>query len=188
MTIETSDVRNRGNDPARLAAAEDPALASHHNKPNGASYNEAMVESIPSRGHGSWGAVVTEWKWIAAILSPFGLALALYFIPATKGELESVKSDAASRLEIAKAGISGQQEAVKAKIDALQSLITDTRDEVKGIRGDLKAILQRLPDRSDPPAYFPPAPLPAKPPATDRKARQKPAVQPSFWSFPRIGN
>jgi hypothetical protein len=143
MTLSTSGEVAGATQQPHLAAAEETALASQ--RVNGL-YNEDAVESIPSSDQKGWSAIVAEWRFVAAILAPFGLAIALYFIPATKGELDNVRADAASHLELVKANTSGQFQAVSVRIDALQNTLSDTKTDVKEMRGDLKEILKRLPD------------------------------------------
>ena len=188
MTLnhQPSDVGSGDSSP-RLAATETPVLASQHvfqstpqhgERPNGL-YNESMSDAIPSPDQKRWGALIAEWKWIAAMLAPFGFGLALYLIPATKGELESIKSDGAAKLELANAKTAGELRAVDARLSALQTTITDTKSDVKEMRGDLKELLKR----SDPRQYDPPqivAASPAAPPENPPPSRRvkKKSVQP----------
>jgi hypothetical protein len=131
-----------------------------------------MVADIPSTDQKRWKTVVSEWKFIAAILAPFGVAIALYFIPATKGELEGVKTDTAAKLELAKANTAGSLQAITAKVDALQSTITDTKSDVKEMRGDLKELLKRSEPRQV--EYRPEPVKTASPAATDRQDDRPP--------------
>ena len=108
MKPETSSAENRATDPLRPAAGGDTPLASQNTKLNGSSYNETMVENIPSRSAKGWRNVVAEWRWTAAMLGPFGTVLIaglmLYFIPASRGDLDIVRKDMDVKLEIVKAG------------------------------------------------------------------------------------
>ena len=74
-----------------------------------------------------------EWRvlaWIfGAIFAPFGAYLALSYIPATKAELEIVRSDNAAAVALVRSDITGELKATKAE---LNGAISTTRAELRG--------------------------------------------------------
>ena len=188
MTLtQTSDAQS-GDSPAHLAATESPVLASQH--VNGL-YNEGHVESIPHTEMKItlWDLVIAEWRTIGMIIAPFALAIAAYMIPASRGELTTVRTEAAANLDLAKAQTSGQLQSVNTKIDALQSSVTETKSGLLVVQSDIKEVLKRLPDprqlpvltASTAPIGNPPQDnLPEKtyPPQKLHKAVKKKPVQP----------
>ena len=144
MTLtQTSDAQS-GDSPAHLAATESPVLASHVN----GLYNEGHVESIPHTELKItlWDLVLAEWRTIGMIIAPFALAIAAYMIPASRGDLATVRTEAAANLDLAKAQTNGQLQAITAKVDALQTTIKDTNTDLRETRADIKEVLKRLPD------------------------------------------
>ena len=183
MTLETSGAAQSANNGPHLAAAEhekESALASRHM--NGL-YNEGHAESIPHTELKItlWDLVLAEWRTIGMVAAPFALAIATYMIPASRGELATVRTEAAANLDLAKAQTNGQLQAITAKVDALQTTIKDTNADLRETRADIKKVLERLPDPRQPydlpqiVAASPAAPL--ENPSTPRRVKKK-AVQP----------
>ena len=145
--LDVSSAENRVTDPLRLAAGEDTPLASQYT--NGL-YNEKMPEAIPSRGARGWKNVLAEWKWFTAMMMPFSMAIIIYFVPASQGQLNTVSKDMDGKLEIEKAARAGQNEAVKAQIGALQGAVGDIKEEQRESRKDIKEVLRLIQGHTTP--------------------------------------
>jgi hypothetical protein len=126
-----------------------------------------------------WDLVLAEWRTIGMIAAPFVLAIVAVLVPASKGELQTVRTEASSNLDLAKTDIKGQIQVLSGRIDAIQTTTSDTRGDVKELSRDIKRLLERsdpfrpLQAASAPPAPLPLAPPPAAIPAKSHQKRQK---------------
>lgn len=147
-TQTTSNEATRSNTRPRLAAAEETALASQHM--NGV-YNESGGDAIPSSDQSLWKVIRAEWRVIGMVLSPFALALAVYFVPATQGGLDGVRTEAAAKLELTKTDIGGQLNQVKTELNGQIAVITTRINGLQETLTHTQSGVDELLRRSAPP-------------------------------------
>ena len=168
----------------------------HTNRvPNG---YDAQVEGQSSNYHPKasakvrtwWDLVTSEWRAIFAFLMPILVGGGILLIPASRGQVETVKMEAAANLDVAKTDIQGQIKGVHIELDALKTTVGDMHQDMKEIGRDLKVLLSRssfarqldsTPAADAAPASSPP-PSPAsteKPKRAVAKRPQKPVAQSS---------
>ncbi len=153
--------------------------------------------------HGLGHIVAAEWRVLLTVLAPFGVAVALYFIPATKAELETVKTNAESSVTLVKTDataaaallrseISGELKATKAElkgdINTLTARVNGMQETVIHTQNGVDELLRRSAPvqttaraepaeqvRRDPPRRVPRAA------AQTRAAAAAPVKQPEGW-------